>query len=86
MGLERLKLLFTWMNYTGAVPFRMILDEGQFRRIRWRHPITCWFILAASAQLIYGPVIPLNQISLLIDSGHSVAYVSVMSFWIISYM
>lgn len=50
MGVERLQLLMRCCNFSGLLPFRMVLDSQtkQFKRFdnHWRHPANWWFAIA----------------------------------------
>lgn len=89
MGLERLNILFFFINLTGMLPSRMVVDRrtNRFKRFDngWQHPITWWFIFILVAQLIWIPYFCTFQIDALSHYQESVVYLMVIILWQVSY-
>lgn len=56
MAVERLKWLVWLCNFSGLLPFRMILkDHARFSHFdfKWKHPVTWWFLLNLMGHVFY---------------------------------
>lgn len=61
MGLERLTILFIFLNVSGVLPIRIVLDKRNEKLKRfdyhWRQPASWWFLIVFIILLLWIPTI-----------------------------
>ena len=61
MGLERLNILFIFLNVSGVLPIRIVLDKRNEKLKRfdynWRQPASWWFLIVYISLLLWIPTI-----------------------------
>lgn len=90
MGLERLNILFTFVNVSGLLPSRIVLDKktSRFKRLdtHWRQPTTWWFLIILISQLIWTPTSAILYVSSLVSTNKEyIIYLLVISLWQVSH-
>ena len=73
MGVERLKWLVWLCNFSGLLPFRMILRKDRFSHFefKWKHPVTLWMFLIQMGHAVFLTLFLLDSIYVQIKAGSS---------------
>lgn len=90
MGLEELRILFSFISATGLLPHSIFLNEKTLRFSRfdagWRYATTWWFGIAGLAELSWNSQLFFFNLRDQTKSIESIIYLAVICVWETSYL
>lgn len=89
MGLNELKLLFSWIYVTGTLPHSIVVHQNTYKikrfNVGWGYGETWWFGIVGICQLIWTPLWTTIVLRDLFYLEESPIYLTVLAIWQTSY-